>query len=92
MEKPILFYDVTVRANRMTGGFVYVPIIVEREEAVPLDAIIEKAIDRGLIAGLKPRASPRRSRGSSPSGAGSSSGSTSTEGRTSPARSTRTGG
>ena len=56
MEKPILFYDVTVRANRMTGGFVYVPIIVEREEAVPLDAIIEKAIDRGLIAGLKPSA------------------------------------
>ena len=38
MEKPILFYDVTVRANRMTGGFVYVPIIVEREEAAVITA------------------------------------------------------
>ena len=56
MEKPILFYDVAVHANRMTGGFVYVPVIVEREESVPLETVIERAIDRGLIAGIKPSA------------------------------------
>ena len=53
MDKPILFYEVRVHQNRITGGPVYVPAIVEREEAVPLDVIIERAIDRGLIAGLK---------------------------------------
>ena len=56
MEKPILFYDVAVHTNRMTGGPVYVPVIVEREQAVPLETVIERAIDRGLIAGIKPSA------------------------------------
>ena len=56
MDKPILFYEVRVHQNRITGGPVYVPAIVEREEAVPLDVIIERAIDRGLIAGIKPSA------------------------------------
>jgi hypothetical protein len=56
MDKPILFYDVAVHTNRLTGGFVYVPVIVEREQAVPLDEIIKRAIDRGLIAGIKPSA------------------------------------
>ena len=32
------------------------PAIVEREEIVPLDEIVRRAIDRGLIAGLKPSA------------------------------------
>lgn len=53
MDKPILFYDVRVQQNRVTGDPVYVPAIVEREEAVPLETIIERAIDRGLIAGIK---------------------------------------
>ena len=35
MDKPILFYEVRVHQNRITGGPVYVPAIVEREEAVP---------------------------------------------------------
>ena len=56
MDKPILFYEVRVHQNRITGGPVYVPAIVEREQAVPLDGIIERAIDRGLIAGIKPSA------------------------------------
>ena len=56
MDKPILFYEVRVHQNRITGGPVYVPAIVEREEAVPLDVIIARAIDRGLIAGIKPSA------------------------------------
>ena len=56
MDKPILFYEVRVHRNRITGGPVYVPAIVEREQAVPLDEIIRRAIDRGLIAGIKPSA------------------------------------
>ena len=56
MDKPILFYDVRVQTSRVTGGTLYLPAIVEREEAVPLDTIIERAIDRGLIAGIKPSA------------------------------------
>ena len=56
MDKPILFYDVRVQTSRVTGGTLYLPAIVEREEAVPLDVIIERAIDRGLIAGIKPSA------------------------------------
>ena len=51
MDKPILFYEVRPQANRATGGTILVPAIVEREEAVPLDEIIRRAIDRGLIAG-----------------------------------------
>ncbi len=53
MDKPILFYEVRVQQNRTTGAPIYVPAIVDREEAVPLDTIIERAIDRGLIAGIK---------------------------------------
>ena len=56
MDKPILFYDVRVQTSRVTGGTLYLPAIVEREAAVPLDVIIERAIDRGLIAGIKPSA------------------------------------
>ena len=53
MEKPILYYGIRVHVNRLTGGTLYVPAIVDREDAVPLDVIIERAIDRGLIAGIK---------------------------------------
>ena len=56
MDKPILFYDVRVQTSRVTGGTLYLPAIVEREEAVPLETVIERAIDRGLIAGIKPSA------------------------------------
>ena len=51
MDKPILFYDVRVQTSRVTGGTLYLPAIVEREQAVPLDEIIRRAIDRGLSAG-----------------------------------------
>ena len=53
MDKPVLFYEVRVHQNRITGTPIYVPAIVDREESVPLDVIIERAIDRGLIAGIK---------------------------------------
>ena len=53
MDKPILFYEVRPQTNRSTGGTILVPAIVEREQSVPLDEIIRRAIDRGLIAGVK---------------------------------------
>ena len=56
MDKPILFYEVRQQVKRSTGTVVYVPAIVEREASIPLDEIIIRAIDRGLIAGLKPSA------------------------------------
>ena len=56
MEKPILFYEVRPQTNRATGATVLVPAIVDREQAIPLDEIIRRAIDRGLIAGIKPSA------------------------------------
>lgn len=56
MDKPIIFYEVRPQTNRVTGDTIYVPAIVEREASIPLDEIILRAIDRGLIAGLKPSA------------------------------------
>ena len=56
MEKPILFYQVRQQTNRADGTLQFVPAIVDREPTVPLDEIINRAIDRGLIAGLKPSA------------------------------------
>ena len=53
MDKPIIFYAVRPQVNRATGGTIYVPSIVEREEIVPLDEIVRRAIDRGLIVGIK---------------------------------------
>ena len=54
MDKPIIFYEVRPQTNRTTGDTILVPAIVEREPGVPLDEIIRRAIDRGLIAGVKP--------------------------------------
>ena len=56
MAKPILYYVVRSQVNRVTGGQILVPSIVEREQSIPLDEIIVRAIDRGLIAGVKPSA------------------------------------
>ncbi len=52
-DKPILFYQVRQQQNRVDGSTSYVPAIVERTQTVPLDEIIVRAIDRGLIVGLK---------------------------------------
>ena len=54
MDKPIIFYEVRPQANRTTGDTILVPAIVEREPGIPLDEIIRRAIDRGLIAGVTP--------------------------------------
>ena len=55
-DKPELKYTVKQLPNRATGGVLYVPAIVERDETIPLDEIIIRAIDRVLIAGIKPTA------------------------------------
>ena len=55
MEKPVLYYTVRAQVSR-TGQTILVPSIVDRDPAVTLDEIIEDAIDRGLIAGIKPSA------------------------------------
>ena len=55
MDKPIIFYQVRQQTLR-SGEVIFVPSIVDREPGVPLDEIIIRAIDRGLIAGLKPSA------------------------------------
>ena len=56
MEKPIIYYKVVAYTHPVTGEAVYRPQIVAREQTIPLDEIIRRAIDRGLIAGLKPSA------------------------------------
>ena len=56
MDKPVLFYTVRAQVNRQTGQTILVPSIVDRDQAVTLEQIIEDAIDRGLIAGIKPSA------------------------------------
>ena len=50
--------DYTVRTTRAPGEQTdtWVPMIVERIQPTGLDDIIEKCIDRGLIAGIKPSA------------------------------------
>ena len=53
MDKPVVYYEVRAQEDPSTGGQIYVPAIVEREEAVTLEQIVARAIDRGLIAGLK---------------------------------------
>ena len=54
MSKPIIFYEARPQTNRVKGDTILVPAIVERNPSVPLEEIIRRAIDRGLIAGVKP--------------------------------------
>ncbi len=55
-DKPIMFYKVRPQTNRVDGSQSLVPSIVDRTPTVSLEDIIESAIDRGLIVGLKPNA------------------------------------
>ena len=56
MDKPIIYYEVKPQVSRVTGETMWLPQIVQREQTVPLDEIIRRAIDRGLIVGIKPSA------------------------------------
>ena len=55
MEKPILNYKGYMQENPSdrTGPKLCVPTIVDRNQVVNLTKVVEQAIDRGLIAGLK---------------------------------------
>ncbi|MBP5510490.1 MAG: hypothetical protein J6Z49_06195 [Kiritimatiellae bacterium] len=55
-EKPEMQYTIRQQANRATGGYLYVPSIVSRDESIPLETIVERAIDRGLIVAIKTNA------------------------------------
>ena len=52
MAKPLLYYTVRPQTTR-DGHTIYVPSLVDRSDSIPLDEIVRRAIDRGLIAGLK---------------------------------------
>jgi len=56
MAKPIINYAPVAMQNRALGRTIYVPTIVDRGQTVPLETVIERAIDRGLIVGIKPTA------------------------------------
>ena len=57
-EKPILNYKGYMAENPAdrTGAKICIPQIVDRNQVKTLESIVEEAIDRGLIAGLKPSA------------------------------------
>ena len=56
MAKPIINYHPVAQRNPATGGTIYVPTIVERDQTVDLESLIESAADRGVIVGIKPAA------------------------------------
>ena len=58
MAKPVINYKgyMTVNPADRTGAKICIPQIVDRNQVKTLEAIVEEAIDRGLIAGLKPSA------------------------------------
>ena len=56
MAKPIINYAPVPMQNRALGRTIFVPTVVDRGQTVPLETVIERAIDRGLIVGIKPTA------------------------------------
>lgn len=55
-DKPNIKFTVRQQANRATGGVVYVPSIIDRDDSLTMEDIILGAIDRGLIVAIKPNA------------------------------------
>ncbi len=57
-NKPIINYKgyMTENPADRTGQKICIPQIVDRNQTVNLEEVVEKTIDRGLIAGLKPSA------------------------------------
>jgi hypothetical protein len=56
MDKPIINYSPRAMQDRVHEKTIFVPTIVDRLQSVDLDTVIERAIDRGLIVGVKPTA------------------------------------
>ena len=63
MAKPTITYAIRTGQNPLTRETVYFPQIVERNRTVDLTQVVENAIDRGLIAGLKTSAAEGIARG-----------------------------
>ena len=55
MAKPVINYKgyMTVNPGDRSGDKICIPQIVDRNQVKTLESIVEEAIDRGLIAGLK---------------------------------------
>ena len=55
-DKPTVKYEVRAQKDPINNVTIYVPAIVDRNAAKSLATVIENAIDRGLIVGVKPSA------------------------------------
>ena len=55
-DKPTVKYEVRAQRDPINNVTIYVPAIVDRNSAKSLATVIENAIDRGLIVGVKPSA------------------------------------
>ena len=55
-DKPTVKYEVRAQRDPVNNVTIYVPAIVDRNAAKSLATVIENAIDRGLIVGVKPSA------------------------------------
>ncbi len=55
-DKPIVKFEVRAQRDPINNITIYVPQIVDRSAAKSLATVIENAIDRGLIVGVKPSA------------------------------------
>ena len=53
MDKPILTYDVRQQVDRTSGGIMFLPFIVDRNDSLPLEEVIVRAIRQGRIVGIK---------------------------------------
>ncbi len=56
MTKPVINYINRVQYDRINNKRIFVPTIVDRGAPAPLEAVIESAIDRGLVVGVKANA------------------------------------
>ena len=56
MNKPVINYINRPQTDRINNRTVFVPTIVERNAPVSLETVIETAIDRGLVVGIKSNA------------------------------------
>ena len=55
-DKPTVKFEVRAQRDPINNVTIYVPAIVDRNAAKSLATVIENAIDRGLIVGVKPSA------------------------------------
>lgn len=56
MAKPIIRWKPVAQNSHLAGKKIYLPMVVERTPPADVSTLIERAIDTGRIAGLKPSA------------------------------------